>query len=254
MINHPDVRRMLMLIKSGTEAMRAVCYSTATSIDYMHRSNDEAIKKEHSVWFALLTPVVKAWCTELAQELTSLAVQIHGGMGFVEETGVAQHYRDARITTIYEGTTGIQAQDLVGRKVIGDNGNAIKELISEMRKISIADDLELSQENYKRSVQDLEQATTWLLNNYKDDVYAPNSIAFNFLMLMGTVCGGWQMLRAATIAKKEIHAGNDETGFYKTKLATARFYCEHFLPRTNAYSQEILAGSESIMSLDENQF
>ena len=121
-IQHADVRRMLMLMKAGCEAMRAVSYVTATSLDYMNRCADGG---SHSERFSLLTPVVKAWCTELAQEITSLGLQVHGGMGYIEETGAAQHYRDARITSIYEGTNGIQAQDLVGRKIIRDSGKAI---------------------------------------------------------------------------------------------------------------------------------
>ena len=253
-IQHADVRRMLMLMKSGCEAMRAVAYVAAASLDYMNRSPDGA---SHSERFALLTPVVKAWCTELAQEITSLGLQVHGGMGYIEETGAAQHYRDARITSIYEGTNGIQAQDLVGRKVIRDNGKAIRELIGEINQtIAELSDTDVNQAVIKSALGDatgkLAQATEWLLQNYRDDPDAPGSIALNFLMLMGYVCGGWQMARAALIATEKSASSSDD--FYRSKIVTARFYAEHYLPRTSGYFSTIRAGSESIMALDAEQF
>ena len=253
-IQHADVRRMLMLMKSGCEAMRAVAYVTATSLDYMNRSPDSG---NHSERFALLTPVVKAWCTELAQEITSLGVQVHGGMGYIEETGAAQHFRDARITSIYEGTSGIQAQDLVGRKVIRDDGKALRELIGEIRQTAAGlSDADANQAAIKRALDDatdkLAQATDWLLGNYRDDPDAPGSVAINYLMLMGYVCGGWQMARAAIVAAQKTASSDDD--FYRSKLVTARFYAEHYLPRTAGHFAAIRAGSEAIMALDEEQF
>ena len=253
-IEHADVRRMLMLMKSGCEAMRALSYIAAASLDYMNRSPDSG---SHSERFALLTPVVKAWCTELAQEITSLGVQVHGGMGYIEETGAAQHFRDARITPIYEGTNGIQAQDLVGRKIIRDGGKAIRELISEIRQtIAGLSDTDVNQTVIKRVLGDatekLAQATDWLLQTYRDDPDAPGSIALNFLMLMGYVCGGWQMARAAMVAAQKSASSDDD--FYRSKIVTARFYAEHYLPRTSGYFSTIRAGSESIMAMDEEQF
>ena len=253
-IQHADVRRMLMLMKSGCEAMRAVAYVTATSLDYMNHSPDS---DSHSERFALLTPVVKAWSTELAQEITSLGVQVHGGMGYIEETGAAQHFRDARITSIYEGTNGIQAQDLVGRKIIRDDGKALGELIGEIRQtITGLSDADINQAAIKRALDDatekLAQATDWLLSNYRDDPDAPGSVAINYLMLMGYVCGGWQMARAAMIAAQKFASSGDE--FYRSKLVTARFYAEHYLPRTDGHFSAIRAGSGSIMALGEEQF
>ena len=253
-IEHADVRRMLMLMKAGCEAMRAVSYVTAASLDHMNRCADGG---SHGERFALLTPVVKAWCTELAQEITSLGLQVHGGMGYIEETGAAQHYRDARITPIYEGTNGIQAQDLVGRKVIRDNGKAIGELISEIgQTISELSASDVNQAVIKRALGDasgkLAQATDWLLQNYRHDPNAPGSVAINFLMLMGYVCGGWQMARAALIATEKSNSSSDE--FYRSKIVTARFYAEHYLPRTSGCFSSIRAGSESIMALDAEQF
>jgi hypothetical protein len=259
-IHHPDVRRMLMLMKSGIEAMRALCYVAAASMDYIHHAGSDEIKATHTARFALLTPVVKAWCTELGQELSSLGVQIHGGMGYIEETGAAQHFRDARIATIYEGTTGIQALDLVGRKVLRDSGLSIRSLIGEMREVANAvakldvDGLDKLLRHYSEGLDALENATQWLLENYQADANAPGAVAVNFMMLMGTVCGGWQMARAVVVAAQKIEAGVDDIDFYKTKIVTAIFYAEHFLPRSGAYLNAITAGSESIMALDIEQF
>ncbi|MCY4338858.1 MAG: acyl-CoA dehydrogenase C-terminal domain-containing protein [Gammaproteobacteria bacterium] len=253
-IQHADVRRMLMLMKSGCEAMRALAYVAAAALDHIHHSAQPA---RHTERFALLTPVVKAWCTELAQELTSLGVQVHGGMGYIEETGAAQHFRDARITSIYEGTNGIQAQDLVGRKVLRDQGKALRELIAEIRQT--AADLsatEVNQAVIKRAlgdaVEQLAQATDWLLANAQRDPNAPGAVALNFLMLTGYVCGGWQLARAAMIAAAKAAATND--GFYQSKIITARFYAEHYLPRSAGHFSAIRAGSESMMALGEEQF
>ena len=253
-IEHADVRRMLMLMKSGCEAMRALAYVSAASLDYTNRSADGG---NHGERFALLTPVVKAWSTELAQEITSLGLQVHGGMGYIEETGAAQHFRDARISSIYEGTNGIQAQDLVGRKVIRDNGKAIGELIDEInRTITELSDTDANQTVIKRALGDatekLAQAADWLLQNYRDDPNAPGSVAINFLMLMGYVCGGWQMARAALVATEIAASSNDE--FYRSKTVTARFYAEQYLPRCTGHFTAIQAGSESIMALDAEQF
>lgn len=259
-INHPDIRRMLMLMKSGIEAMRALCYTTAASMDFMHYVEDEAVRNQHANRFALLTPVVKAWCTELAQELTYLGVQIHGGMGFIEETGAAQHYRDARITTIYEGTTGIQALDLVGRKVIRDNGAALKELIGELNETANlaqqADDemLKALEDNFRAGIAGIEQASQWLVENYRNDANIPGSVAVNFMMLVGTVCGGWQLLKSALIAVQKLSGEGEDVDFLQAKKVTACFYGEHILPRTGGYLKSVLAGSTSIMGLKEEQF
>jgi len=253
-IQHADVRRMLMLMKSGCEAMRALAYVAAASLDHMNRSTDGS---GHGDRFALLTPVVKAWSTELAQEITSLGVQVHGGMGYIEETGAAQHFRDARITSIYEGTNGIQAQDLVGRKIIRDDGKTLRELIGEIRQTTAdLSDADAGQAVIKHALDDatgkLAQATDWLLDNYRDDPDAPGSAAINYLMLMGYVCGGWQMARAAMIAaQKSVSSDKD---FYRSKIVTARFYAEHYLPRTAGHFSAIRAGSGSIMALDAEQF
>lgn len=259
-IHHPDVRRMLMMMKSGIEAMRAVCYVTTASLDFAHHADSEDVRQYHIDRFALLTPVVKAWSTELAQELCSLGVQLHGGMGYIEETGAAQHFRDARITTIYEGTSGIQAQDLVGRKILRDSGKAMQNLVTEMQevaeKIAKLDEKKIGPfgSYYSTAITALKEATEWLLQNYQADPAAPGTIAVNYMMLTGTVCGGWQMARAALCADSNLKNGTDDAKFYEGKLVTARFYAEHFLPRASAYLNTIISGSDSTMALSEDQF
>jgi alkylation response protein AidB-like acyl-CoA dehydrogenase len=259
-IHHPDVRRMLMLMKSGIEAMRALCYVTAASLDLGHHAADGATRARHQDRFSLLTPVVKGWCTELAQELTYLGVQVHGGMGFIEETGAAQHYRDARILTIYEGTTGIQANDLIGRKLLRDNGKAMAELVKDMRAVvqaadkSADADIRIIAARFGDAVAALEAAVEWLLAHDKNDAAVSGSAAVNMLMLVGTVSGGWQLTRAALTARSRLDAGTAEKDFLNAKIQTARFYAEHFLPRAQAQSQAIRAGAGAIMALAENQF
>ncbi len=259
-IHHADVRRMLMLMKSGIEAMRALCYCTAASLDLGHHGTDIATQTRHHDRFALLTPVVKGWCTELAQEITYLGVQIHGGMGFIEETGAAQHYRDARILTIYEGTTGIQANDLIGRKLLRDNGKAMAELVKDMRTVAASagksgdGDIQIIGTQLGAAITALEQAMAWLLANGIQNTAVPGSVAVNMVMLVGTVCGGWQLARAALIARTGLDSTAGDKDYLAAKIKTARFYAEHFLPRAQAQSQSICAGADTIMALSETQF
>lgn len=238
-IEFPDVRRMLMQMKSGTEAMRALCLVAAAEID---RGNEARVE--------LLTPIVKGWVTELAQELTYLGTQVHGGMGFIEETGSAQHYRDARILTIYEGTTGIQALDLVGRKTLLNGGSSLTELLDDMRAdiqafAEIGGQFTLSAERLKAALQAGEQARDWLLSN-SDDPHAAGSVSVNFMMLFGYLCGGWLMAKSAMSAQAKLDAGEGDPQFMKAKLNSAQFFCEQMLPRTTACLQVIEAGSVAI--------
>ncbi|MBI1733105.1 MAG: acyl-CoA dehydrogenase [Gammaproteobacteria bacterium] len=257
-IHHADVRRMLMLMKSGIEAMRALCYVASAAADFAQHGPDQATRARHQERFALLTPVVKGWCTELAQELTYLGVQIHGGMGFIEETGAAQHCRDARILTIYEGTTGIQANDLIGRKLLRDNGRAMAELIREMREVAAAAgmsadaDIKVISSQLGTGIAALEQAVAWLLDHADRNAAVPGSVAVNMVMLVGTVCGGWLLARAALIARSRLDSADAE--FLSAKITTARFYAEHFLSRASSLSRTICAGADSMMALTEAQF
>lgn len=259
-IRHADVRRMLMTMKAGTEAMRGLCYMTAAAADYMRHSEDEDERNEQEQLFALLTPIVKGWCTELSTELTSLGVQIHGGMGYVEESGAPQFFRDARITPIYEGTNGIQAHDLVDRKVLRDKGTVLKRALAEMNALVPSlndcsdDNVEPVARHFAEALEHLERAADAVVDRPEQDPDNAGAVAHHFMMLAGTAFAGWQMARAALIAVDRLAGGTDDTAFYETKLVTARFFAEHLLTRSHFYVQSILAGSESTMNLDEDRF
>ena len=244
-IRHPDVRRMLMLMKSQTEAMRALAYVVAAAMDFAHKTGD----KKHQAFVDLMIPVVKGWSTETGIEIASLGVQVHGGMGFVEETGAAQYLRDARITTIYEGTTGIQAMDLVGRKIAREAGASAKHWISEVRKL----DLELARypeirKALAEGIKAVEECVQFIVG--AKDPRAPFAGAVPFLKLMGIVAGGWQMGRAALAAGK---ASGDDS-FCKAKIATARFYAEHVLVQAPGLRNTVVNGAAAVMALSEDQF
>ena len=259
-INHPDVRRMLMTMKSQIEAMRAMFYSTAALFDIAKHHPDAEQRKRHLLLGELLIPIVKGWSTELGIEIASTGVQIHGGMGFIEETGAAQHLRDARITTIYEGTTGIQALDLIGRKLVRDGGLTLRALlatIGETAKEAVAmPDVNCSAIGYAlvKAGNALGEASVWLGENSLKDPRLPAAGAVPYLMCAGYVLGGWQMARAAIIAQKQLAAGKGDADFYKAKLGTARFYAEHILPKARALSVEVVNGAESVFALSEAQF
>jgi alkylation response protein AidB-like acyl-CoA dehydrogenase len=221
---HPDVRRTLLLIRARTEAARALAYYTAASLDLAKRSPDPAERQRARARAELLVPMVKAWSTDLGVENASLAVQVHGGMGFIEETGVAQHYRDARITPIYEGTNGIQALDLLGRKLVRDRGAAAHALIAELR------DLAGLSTALSQGIDAVEQATTCLLETWPSDPARAMAGATPYLTLFATVVGGWLMAKAAAVAAGRLHRGEGDPRFLKAKLLSARFYAEHVLP------------------------
>jgi alkylation response protein AidB-like acyl-CoA dehydrogenase len=257
-IDFPDVRRMLMTMKAGTEAMRALAFTAAAEIDRGRLAKDPEQAARHHARVELLTPIVKGWLTEMSQELTSYGIQIHGGMGFVEETGSAQYYRDARITTIYEGTTAIQANDLVGRKTLADDGAVLADLLEDVRATAGAlrarDALAPLGAALEDSADSAQKACQWLLENARDDRNVAGGAGVNFLMLLGYVCGGWLMGRSALKAAERLEAGGGDESFLKAKIVTARFYCEHLLPRAGACLAAIKAGPESLMALTPEQF
>jgi len=258
-IHHPDVRRMLLTMKSQVEAMRAFGYALAADIDLAHKHADPQERRQRQQRVDLLTPVLKGWCTELGVEITSLGVQVHGGMGFIEETGVAQYLRDARIAPIYEGTTGIQAGDLVGRKLTMDNGSAMAELIGEMRAVEGQlggldnADFPVIRNRLGAGIEALEEATQWVLQTIGQDPNAALAASANYMMLTGYVCGGWQMARAALAARAGLASGGDE-GFRRAKVATARFYAEQILPKASALSTVVKSGASTAFTLDADQF
>ena len=259
-IRHPDVRRMLMLMKSQTEAMRALAYVVAAATDFSQRIEDKEQRKQHQAFVDLMIPVVKGWSTETGIEVASLGVQVHGGMGFIEETGAAQHLRDARITTIYEGTTGIQANDLVGRKIAREGGATVKAWLKHLALLdaelarSANPDVARVRETLAAGTAAVAAAVDWLLATFGKDVRAASAGAVPFLRLMGIVAGGWQMARAALVAEKKLAAGEGDQAFYKAKIVTARFYADHLLVQAPALRDTVLNGGAGAMALDEDQF
>ncbi len=257
-IRYPDVRRMLLTMRALTEAARALAYVTATHIDLAHHAADENERRRHQARADLLTPVVKGWSTEIAQEVAALGVQVHGGMGFIEETGAAQILRDARITTIYEGTNGIQAMDLVGRKVLRDSGHALGELLRDMEALddglaAAGAPLTTIRAAFQAGVRVLRDSSRVILEGSAKDEHLAGAAAFNFLMLLGTVSGGWQLARSAVVAATGTSPAA-EPRFLQAKLATARFYADQILPRAQTHALAVAAGSASVMGFDEEDF
>jgi hypothetical protein len=259
-INHPDVRRMLLTIKGHVEAQRALAFVTAAAMDQANASTDEAVRKESQAFVELMTPIIKGWSTETSTELTSLAMQVQGGMGYVEETGAAQYFRDARITPIYEGTTAIQANDLLGRKLLKDQGKTASLVIGRMQKLaeelaaSESADLKAIGEMLGKAVAALGDASMWLGMNAMANLPGAFAGSVPYLMLWGTVAGGWQLARQAQTAAQKLASGDRETDFYQGKITTARFYADHILPRALAYRHEIKNGADSILAMTEAQF
>ena len=257
-VQHPDVRRMLMSMRAQTEAMRAMAIMASLSLDLSHAHPDREERCKHQALVDFVTPIVKGWCTEQSIEVASLGIQVHGGMGFIEETGAAQHYRDARITTIYEGTTGIQANDLIGRKLAGEKGMTARLLIEEMQRFnaSLSKVQHPAMESISRhlgsAVEALGRASDWLLQTYATDVRAAATGAVPYLKLCGIVLGGYQLAKSARIAKRQLDAASSETAFYRGKIATARFFAEHFLPHAAAFADTIVNGSQSALHLDSD--
>ena len=256
-INHPDVRRMLLTMKALTEAGRALTYLAMASHDRAHNATDEGGNAFHEARLALLTPIVKGWCTENSMEITSIGVQVHGGMGFVEETGAAQYMRDARILPIYEGTNGIQAIDLIGRKFLRDGGEAMAELIDEMR--GVADALSASAEAalgqaLGAGIDALARAGAWVRNNADTEGRTANASAYHFMMLAGVVAGGWQMGVSALAAHRKLAAGEGNAAFLQSKLVTARFYGEQILPRAAMHAAVAMTPAATVMGMDEAMF
>ena len=255
--NHPDVQRMMLSMRSRIEAMRALSLYTASCADRATNHPDQKQRLLGQQRVDVLTPVVKGWSSEVGNEVTALALQVHGGMGFIEETGAAQHYRDARITTIYEGTTGIQAADLVGRKLLRDGGQMVSEMISEIRDdISIASlqDDPVVQEiavAVAASVTHLEDATQSILESAKDNPKSPFFDSFNYLMLWGVAAGGWQMAKAAREAKNMLDAQEGSQAFLRAKMLSSLYYARQISPQSTALSQAVCAPNLPAEDLDE---
>ena len=259
-IRHPDVRRMLMSMKAQTEAMRALAYVTAAAMDIAHRDPDAGLRAKHQAFADMMIPVVKGWSTETCIEVASTGIQVHGGMGYVEETGAAQLLRDARITTIYEGTTAIQSNDLVGRKLAREGGATAKEVIKAMRVVegqlaqARGEDMAAIRSSLAAGIKAVEECTTWIVATYGSDIKAVHAGSVPFLKLMGIVCGGWQMARAALVAEQRLAAKEGDAAFYQAKIGTSRFYADHILAQAPGLRNTVMRGAAGVMALSEEQF
>ncbi|SME97042.1 Acyl-CoA dehydrogenase [Tistlia consotensis] len=256
-IGHPDVRRTLLLMKSQTEAARALAYYTVASLDLAKAHPDPGEREHHRTDVVeLLTPVVKSWCTDLGVEIASMGVQVHGGMGFIEETGAGQHYRDARINPIYEGTNGIQALDLVGRKIARLEGAPARAFAEEVRGFlrngsDAGDDLPAIREAVGEGLAAFEAATDWLLESWARNPVEAATGASAYLRALGTLAGGWLLGRGAEAAARRLAEGDGGVGFLKAKIATARFYADAVLPQVGANAATAMRAADSTLALDE---
>jgi alkylation response protein AidB-like acyl-CoA dehydrogenase len=263
-VHHPDVRRMLLLMKSQTEAMRALSTVVAVSLDAARLHPRAEERERHQAFADLMIPVVKGWCTENSVDIASLGIQVHGGVGFVEETGAAQYLRDARITPIYEGTTGIQANDLIGRKLARDGGRAAQAVIADMRSAAAAaraaatasapggaPNLAEIAAALAGGVDALERAVRYVVETYGQDIRSVSVGAVPLLKLFGIVSGGWQMLRSASIAQQRLAApggAGADSGFHRAKIATARFYADHVLSQAAGLAHSIVHGAAGALA------
>jgi alkylation response protein AidB-like acyl-CoA dehydrogenase len=257
-IGHANVRRMLMTMKAQVEAMRALLLENAYAMDMARSHPDDETRHRYSLYADLLTPVSKAWATDLGNEVASMAIQVYGGMGYIEESGMPQFYRDARILSIYEGTNGIQALDLIGRKLPAGGGAAIMGFIGNMKAIDA--DLAKAGERFGSmrtqladGVTALEQATGWLAMNGMQDPNQAAAGATPYLNMLGTVAGGYFLAKSALAASRLLEAGNADQEFLEAKIATARFYAEQLLPLGTALLGPVTAGKENLFSIDPNQ-
>ncbi len=256
-IHQPDVKRMLMTMRAYTEASRALAYYAAAAYDAQHAAPDEAERKTSQAVYEFLVPIVKGFSTEMSIEVASLGVQVHGGMGFIEETGAAQHYRDARILTIYEGTTAIQANDLLGRKTVRDSGATAKvfsQKIAQIEKELLASGSADAQAVLKQLTAGhaaFEEAVAYIVANAKSDAKAVYAGSFAYLRLSGLVLGGWQMARSLLAAE---HLRDSDPAFYSAKIATARFFAENLLPQAGALATSIIESGHSTNALEVEQF
>ncbi len=257
-IHHPDVRRMLLTMRALTEASRALAYFAAGRLDVAMRHPDAAERARAQAVVDLLIPVIKGWGTEIGSEAASNGVQVHGGMGYIEETGAAQYMRDAKIAEIYEGTNGIQANDLIGRKLTRDGGASMKAFIAVMRGVDrdlaeAGDEFAPLRDAFNKGLAALTAATDWILAHTADPRDAAAG-AMPYLRLWGTVAGGWLMARAAMAARADLAANAGDADFLRAKIITARFYGEHILPRALTYQAEVTAGAATLMAMAEEGF
>nr|WP_297350820.1 acyl-CoA dehydrogenase [uncultured Caldimonas sp.] len=258
-IHHPDVRRMLMTMRAYTEGCRAMAIVAAAAYDAAHHHPDAEVRKQNQAFYEFMVPLVKGYSTEMSLEVTSLGVQVHGGMGFIEETGAAQYYRDAKILTIYEGTTAIQANDLVGRKTARDGGQTAKAIAAQIEatETELARRESAAARSMLKRLKAAREAFIDVVNFVAGQTKAaPNAVfagSVPYLMLAGNLVAGWQMARALIVAEDKAAAG-EEVAFMQAKAATARFYAEHLLSKAPGLRDSILEGGESVTALALDAF
>jgi hypothetical protein len=253
-IHHPDVKRMLMTMRAVTEGCRALASVSAAAYDAAHGHPDAEVRKQNQAFYEFMVPLIKGYSTEMSLEVTSLGVQVHGGMGFIEETGAAQYYRDAKILTIYEGTTAIQANDLVGRKTARDGGQTAKALAAQIA----ATESELAQtdsvaarsmiKRLRAGREAFVEVVDFVAGNTKSSPNAVYAGSVPYLMLAGNLMAGWQMARAMLVAQEQLAAGVD-ADFMQAKIITAQFYAEHIMSRIPGLRDSILLGADSVTAL-----
>jgi alkylation response protein AidB-like acyl-CoA dehydrogenase len=258
-IHHPDVKRMLMTMRASTEACRAMASVAAAAYDAAHHHPDAEVRKQNAAFYEFLVPLVKGYSTEMSLEVTSLGVQVHGGMGFIEETGAAQYYRDAKILTIYEGTTAIQANDLVGRKTARDGGIGAKAIAAQVEKTE-GELAKRSSANAKAVHQRLKAARVafvetveFIAANTRANPNAAFAGSVPYLMLAGNLMAGWQMARALMVAE-DLSAKGQDAAFMQAKITTARFYADHILSRAPGMRDAIVDGAEAVTALAIESF
>jgi hypothetical protein len=250
-VEHPDVRRMLLTMRAHIEALRCLAYLNAECLDLAAHHPVEAVRTWRGELADLLTPVTKAWGTDVGVELTSLGLQVHGGMGYIEDTGVAQHYRDIRIAPIYEGTNGIQAMDLVGRKLPARAGGVMADLLAAVGETaaemaSSGGPLAVAGANLAAARAALQDATGWLLAHGSADPWNALAGATPYLRMCGTVTGGWLLGRSALAAQRLLDAGQGDAGFLAQKVVTARFYAHQILPQAAGLAPAVTAGPDDL--------
>ena len=253
-IHHPDVRRMLMTMRANVEGCRAMAAVAAAAYDAAHHHADAQVRKDNAAFYEFLVPLVKGYSTEMSLEVTSLGVQVHGGMGFIEETGAAQYYRDAKILTIYEGTTAIQANDLVGRKTSRDGGQTPLAMAAQIEKTeagliaSGTPEAASGARRLKAARLALVDVVNFVAGNTKASPNAVFAGSVPYLLLAGNVVAGWQLARSLLVAQDQIKAGH-EVAFMQAKIVTARFYADHILSKSPGIRDSIVEGADSITDM-----
>jgi hypothetical protein len=258
-IHHPDVKRMLMTMRATTEGCRAMASVAAAAYDASHHHPDAEARQQNQAFYEFMVPLVKGYSTEMSLEVTSLGVQVHGGMGFIEETGAAQYYRDAKILTIYEGTTAIQANDLVGRKTARDGGRTAKAIAAQIETTEAelmkrdSADAQAVLERLKAAREAFVEVVDFVAGQTKASPNAVFAGSVPYLMLAGNLVAGWQLARSLLIAEDLAKAGTD-VAFMQAKVVTARFYAEHILNKAPGIRDSIVDGAESVTALALDAF